>query len=252
MKNKVGYRRFLILPLLLFSLVSCTVRHEPDRKNGQEDPKPTHTVLPGDGDTLYDSLHDSPADSVRIFPDITHDRVKELIRAVIPPERYCWYYTSVLYSTDGSLSRKGILIYDNGDYKNELYDGEDTLIKTVSLRDGELFVAQNGIETALSADSTTFFAESGISETASFLSEEGEEFSYTLAESDYGTLLYADFTVEKGAYRQRQEYYISLDYGMVVRADCYENDSLIYHLETNALYELSDSVEQAEMYAALS
>lgn len=247
MKNKVEFPRLFILPLLLILLCSCTVRHEPDRKDNDNRPSSeSHTVLPGDGDSLYDSLHDSPVESVRLFPDVTHDRVKELIAAVTPPERYCWYYASELYSTAGSLSRKGFMIYDNGDCKIEIYDSHDAVIKTVSRRDGNLYTEQNGTETALSADSTTVFSEAGISDVSDFISDSGADFTYTLLESDYGTLLYADFTVEKDTYSQRQEYYISLDYGVVVRADCYENGTRIYHLETTALYALSDSAELPE------
>ena len=233
MKKKVGLLRLFVWPLLILILFSsCTNRREPERKDPQTDSSESHTVLPGDGNILYDSLHDTPTESVRVFPDITHARVKELLSSVVPPERYCWYYTSVLYSSVKSLSRTGILIFDSGDYKAEVYDDNNRLYKSVSLRDGALYTEQNGAEKELPAGKSSVFSEAGIPELSSFLSDSGEDFSYTLSESDYGTLLYAVFSVEKGSYSQKQEYYISLDYGLVVRVDCYENDSLIYHLET--------------------
>lgn len=246
MKKKACLLRLFVLPLLvLFLLSSCTDRYEPNRENNKDD-SGSHTVLPGDGNSFYDSLHDTPSESVRLFPDITHERVKELLSAVVPPERYCWYYTTTLCSSAKNLTRNGILIYGGGDCKIEVYNEGSILYKTVSLRGGSLFTEQNGVETELPSDKNSVFTEAGVVSLSSFLEDSGEDFSYTLAESDYGTLLFASFAVEKGSYRQTQEYYISLDYGIVVRADCYENDTLIYHLETNALYELSDSAEQLD------
>ena len=44
-----------------------------------------------------------------------------------------------------------------------------------------------------------------------------------------------EFTSKDGDYSQLQKYTLSLDFGIVTEAYCYENDVLIYELTTNAL-----------------
>lgn len=223
---------------VLLLLPSCVFRQEPSGSSDKNDI--SHTVLPGDGDVIYESLHDAPRESVCLFPDVTHETVKELIANVDSPSSYCWYYTSTLYSSRKDMSRHGILIRNDGKYKIEQYDANNRLVRTVTLENGSLTVDADGSRSEFSPEQTSLFAEAGVPDANTFLTSSGEEFNYTLVESDYGTLLYAEFVSAKDGYEQTETYYISLDYGIVVRADCYENGTLIYSLETNALYELED------------
>ena len=67
-----------------------------------------------------------------------------------------------------------------------------------------------------------------------------DNYSFSLASSDDGTLLIIDFLSQMESYEQNQIYALNLDYGIVTQVMCYENGSLIYSLVTNSL---SDSID---------
>ena len=174
-----------------------------------------------------------------VFPDISSDQVKVLLENVNVPESYAWYFRSTLHSARSSVSENGIMLFSDDSYKLELFDENSNLKKTVVQEGGNVSVAigDNNAEFASSADA---FEEAGVPSLSDFMSSELNDFNFSLVESNIGSLLYAEFVSTKGKYSQSEQYYISLDYGIVVRADCYENGTKIYSLETTALYELEN------------
>lgn len=233
----------ILSAVILFAFVllsSCSFRHTGDSDNDDDNPIHSDVVLPGDENSIYNTLHGKVSDSVYVYPSLEHDNVKNMLSSVVPPENFSWYFTSELCSTSDKLSKHGILFYSSGEYRIELYDSNDKLLQVVLTENGKIYCELDGKRSELSvADGENdVFVEAGMVSLNTFLNDTVDEFDYTLVESDYGTLLYAAFSSTKESYSQLQEYYISLDYGVVVRADCYENDMLIYHLETNAIYEL--------------
>lgn len=230
----------LLLSTVLLSCASCSFGRRTERDENKKTPTDSDTILSGDGDSVYGSLRDNADESAYVYPTVPHDKVKEMLRAIVPPARYSWYYTTELYSSVDSLSRHGILSYVDGDIRIELYDENDTLLKTVLTEDGVLYSERDEKRTELASDDGNVFIEAGMVSPDTFLEDTGDDFTYSLRESDYGTVLFASFSTQKETYSQRQEYTVSLDYGVVLRADCYENEKRIYHLETTALYELKD------------
>lgn len=198
------------------------------------------TVLPGDDEKIYNSISGESTDSVKLFPDITHEQVKTMLGSVSLPSSFCWYYDNTIYSSKKSISTSGILKMEGSDYRIEIYSNKNVLNKTV-ISEGDGVTIQNNIDgtvSEFSKNSFDMFSEAGVPDISMFLSDDGFDFDYTLIDSEFGSLIFASFTSEKDGYSQKQEYYISLDYGIVVRADCYENDRIIYSLTTKALYEL--------------
>ena len=60
-------------------------------------------------------------------------------------------------------------------------------------------------------------------------------YTFEIGSDDNGTVMKISFTSAMGEYTQVQEYTLSLDYGVVTEASCYENGKLIYSLSTNSL-----------------
>lgn len=213
------------------------IQPQPDAGN-----HPLELIIPGNNEKIYNIIDNQAGNTVTVYPEISHDKVKELLAAVEIPDSYYWYYESFIYSARRSRESDGILKFENGDYRIEIYSPDGNLKKTVIETAGSTLVqtyestASKSVE--FSAQSVSAFSEAGVPEAATFISSGGEDYAYSLIESEYGTLLYAEFTSEKDGYRQNEEYYISLDYGIVVQAYCYENDMLIYSLKTTALYKL--------------
>jgi hypothetical protein len=212
--------------------------------SSQSEDIPDKTVLPGDDEKIYNSLRNEQYDTISVYPDISFDTVKELISDVEMPESYYWYFKSTIYSSKKSRSYEGIMKFDKGNYRIELYSDSGDLEKTVIEDSGIISVqtySGNANIAEFSASSTTVFAEAGVPSASAFIESDGEIYSYSLIESEYGTLLYAEFESKKDNFSQTEQYYISLDYGIVVRADCYENGVLVYSLKTASLYEIENS-----------
>lgn len=203
-------------------------------------------VLPGDDEKIFSSLNGESIPSVAVFPDIPAKRVKELLSAVKTPESFCWYYTHTLNSSRISQKEFGIARFDVDTYKIEVYDNSSQLKKTVLEDNGTVVINTDGNSKEFVSFFTDPFKEAGVPSLSDFLKTDTLNMTYSLVESEYGSLIYAQFVSTKGPYMQTEQYYISLDYGIVVRADCYENGILVYHLETNALYEVESTALQQQ------
>lgn len=210
-----------------------------DEQSGQD--VISKVVLPGDDEKIFSSLNGQPDSSVIVIPDIPTERVKELLSAIKTPESFCWYYTHELNSSKNSLKESGIARFDIDTYKIEIYDRSSSLKKTVIEDNGIVSVSVNTGSKEFVSLFTDAFKEAGVPSLSDFLGSESLNMQYSLVESEYGSLLYAEFVSAKDGYSQTEQYYISLDYGIVVRADCYENGKKIYHLETTALYEVEST-----------
>lgn len=200
------------------------------------------TVLPGDDGEIYASLHSGEQNSVTVYPDISKDSVIALLNESLNQQSdYTWYYKSTLISRDNAVSENGIFKCTDGTYRVDIFDGYNSLLKSVQ-DDGDIISVQlfNNIsgqgERDYSSDSISIFEEIGVPAVEDFINSDDSQFDYSFVDSDYGKLLYAAFTTTSGSYSQLQEYYISLDFGLVVRADCYENEIPVYMLETVSLY----------------
>lgn len=208
------------------------------------DEKPYYSskvVLPGDDEKIFSSLNGKPNESVTVFPDIPAEKVKELLRDIEIPESFCWYYTHTLNSSRTFVKESGIARFDVDSYKIEVYDESSHLKKTVIEDNSIVSVDINGNSKEFSSLFTDAFKEAGVPSLSDFLHSDSLDLKYSLVESEYGSLLYAEFVSHKNGYSQVEQYYISLDYGIIVRADCFENGILIYNLETNALYEVEST-----------
>lgn len=219
-------------------------------KNGDTDNNntlPDKIQLPGDNDKIYSSLHPENYENDHVYPEISHETVKELLSVLETPNVYYWYYNSIIISSAKERTTSGILKYNNGSYMIENYSGDSNgrLEKTVIEENGVVSVqTYNNGQTSLAefnSETTSAFIEAGVPDIKEFISDNGEDFRYSLHESEYGKLLYAEFTSEKDDYSQEQRYYISLDFGIVIKAECYENGTPVYALNTVTLYELENT-----------
>lgn len=202
---------------------------------------PQKNVLPGDDEKIIASLNGEKIEGITVFPEISHDKVKLLLKDVSLRESFCWYFKSTLYSSKKSVTEHGTVKFDSGNYRIELFDAAMSLKKTIIQENDVVFVRTDTESSEFSAMFTNVFNEAGVPGVSDFVSSGEQDYVFTLIESDYGTLLFAEFINSKNEYSIKEQYYISLDFGIVVRADCYENERLVYSLETTALYELDNT-----------
>ena len=145
------------------------------------------TVLPGDDGKIYASLHDKEQSSVAVYPEISNEQVIALLNeATNQQSDYTWYYKSTLISRDRSLSENGILKSSDNTYRVDIFDGNNTLQKTVEVNDAvmsvQLFnVASGQSEKDFSSESASIFEEIGVPEIYDFINSEDKDFSFSLS-----------------------------------------------------------------------
>lgn len=236
----------VVLSIIFTSVYFGRINFVKKDKAGVSD-LPDKIHLPGDDEKIYSSLDSIPFDDSHSYPEISHENVKELLSSLTTPDVYYWYYNSTVISSHKDRTINGIMKFNDGSYMIESYSGsaDGALLKTVIEEDGVVTVQtyNNAVTSTAEFDSesTSAFIEAGVPDVATFLSNEGENFNYSMHDSEYGKIIYAEFTTIKDSYSQEQRYYISLDFGIVIKAECLENGRLVYDLSTITLYELDNA-----------
>ena len=202
------------------------------------------TVLPGDEGKIYDSLKSgkNEYDNITVYPMVSFDNVKNLILDIRPKDSFYWNYKYTIYSGRKSLSQIGVLSFSDNVYNLKKYSSGNILVKSVTQNEKNTTVKTytKGVENekTFSGNTHSIFAEAGVPVVETFLDvADKENYTFTLADSDFGKLLLVTFKNTKGELSIIENYYISLDYGLVVRTESYENGVLVYLLETTLLSE---------------
>ena len=204
------------------------------------------TRLPGSDEKIYASLSEYNKDSVSVYPAIDHETVKLMLDSIVPPEVFYWEFNKTVISSLKERSTNGNMKFENGNYMVELLSAKNNEVEKTVICQGNTVSVQshNGQSITVAdfdAETCTAFLEAGVPEISDFISDEGKNFAYSLHESELGKILYAEFSVEKDGYSQSKNYYISLDFGIVFKADCYENGKPVYSLNTLSLYEIENT-----------
>lgn len=174
---------------------------------------------------------------------LSSENVKKMLYSITPCDSFREEYSYTLYSSAGSVTRnicalKSSGIYcafylgTNGTPYRQIVRG-DTITTVNTLSHGSLQTAQ------FSTGNMEFPAEIGSVLTHSdfFSAADDPAYTFRLISDDYGSALAITFTSQIGGYSQVQEYTLSLNYGVVTKAECYENGTLIYSLSASFLSE---------------
>lgn len=206
-------------------------------------------VLPHDDGKIYQSLSDGKSgEDVTVKVSLTPENVKSLLESVtLADDYYQEAQYTVFAENSQSIRRKAVIRRTDALTSISLYDEAGTLFKRIEQLEKGVRVtniSSDGNETWSEFPDGSISAEqeSGVIMThADFLdgnlSSQFDESSYSVAYSSYGTVMLITFEKSDEKYKRTQKYWLSLDYGVVVRAECYENDSLVYLLETLSLTE---------------
>lgn len=133
----------------------------------------------------------------------------------------------------------------DGLYRASVYTGNGKLTKEISEKDGNITVKEY-VNEKLKSEFTYPSGNFTVGELAgvildheNFLSGEYalSEGEFSVIQGDFGIELEIAFDTVMDNYKQREVYRMNLDYGVVVSARCYENDVLIYDMQTVNLKE---------------
>lgn len=174
--------------------------------------------------------------------ELTFENARSVLERLSSPDSYSQKLILNFTEGDRSDSQTVELTKSSGLYKASIFSSSGTLIKTVTEdKKGFTVKAKNakGEESfTLPRAGFDISDECGfILDAKSFL-ESGFTLDEALFESSvgkYGSQITITFENAVGDYRQKQVYTISLDYGVVISALCYENDVIFYSMDTTLL-----------------
>lgn len=206
------------------------------------------TVIPGDDGEIYQSLkRKESTQTVSIKTNLSHDNIKQLLKNISENTHYYWEAKVTLYSSGKQLQTKSIIRRYESNFRIENYNSAGTLLKAAA--DNKTTLTEKTFNPTTRSysiknyptGSMSMFLLAGVPDTNSFLEYgDSENALFSLIESDLGTLLCLEFEKAYKQNTQKELYFISLDYGITVRAETYENDALVYLCETTALKDLSN------------
>lgn len=201
-------------------------------------------VLPNDDGKIYDALKKGQSDgNVTVTAELNPQNVRKMLEGVKPKDSYYQEVNTTLYDNSNSVTTKAVVRKSAGKYSVKLYNSEGTLKKEIdeleSATQIKVYSSANRFDTVeVPTGSFDMSGESGVVIThENFLNSENEleAADYSMAQSPFGTIMQITFNTSLENYTQTEVYWLSLDYGIVTRCECYEGENLVYKLETIAL-----------------
>ncbi len=234
------------------------------------DNRPEKDMVQSDGDDfsalLEDELYyggedevdpDGIQDEVEIIR-VSEENFRTVVENIVPPEAYEWKFEVTTYSGEDSLTELNTLAFDGEKY--EIAITVDGVLQRSIVDDGQNVTVSEFVP-QLSSNSfpskmADVFSLCRLATPESFLTlpPETVDFDCSLTKGVYGNIALLEFSYTIGDEQQedvtkdeqqesllcREKYRISLDYGLVISAETYENEALVYELETLTL---KDSLE---------
>ena len=169
---------------------------------------------------------------------VTKENFRAVIDSVMIPESYSWKAKVKTHYAEKPLTEEVRLEHSDTGYRLEI--SQNGRIRKSVVDDGEsITVTEYAPERSAVYPSGTsdVFAEGMLPSVYSFLDlpEDTTEFDYSLYKGKYGNCTDLDFAYTLGETEVRESYPVSVDFGLVVAAKTYQNEELVYELETEEL-----------------
>lgn len=179
-----------------------------------------------------------------VSPKIQIHNLRSMLSSLETYENYYWECSAKVYSAADSSIKDCKLRISGKKYNLEIFDefgnllkkyvsdGENTSITDYRLGNGSK-VYKSGIFDFYhdaSIISIDYFRENDFTE---------NNCEIQLIEKDSFNLVSLVHSYDRNGMDIRNHYMISLDFGVVLFAQCYENESLVYNFTTNSIYPLS-------------
>lgn len=203
-------------------------------------------ILPGDGGRFADALRDnSSTDKVLMIADIPLSELSSLLANNPPAETYYISNSFVYYSRGITYSSSNRIWKDGENYRVETYQG--TTLKQTVICDG----SKVGITEGQSNDTHVFEINDSfnIESYASmphprdFLSRwDVNNLTITLLRTESDNLYQVSYKYP--SMNQTELLYISIEYGLVVKAETYIGTDLVYSLSTE---EITNSLDKFDV-----
>lgn len=193
--------------------------------------KENDTVLPGDGGRFEEALRKGSTDTVKVTYDLHGEDLESLLRNNPPITSYYLANTFSRFADGKTLTGSNRIWRDGEKFRVQTYS-ENELIRTVICDGFTVSVQENGSVYEFQP-SEHFDVESFASMPRSrdFLdSSDVTDLSITLFRDESDTLAHISFVDRR--FGQIERLFLSIEYGIVLRAETYLNAQILYSLST--------------------
>lgn len=202
---------------------------------------------PDNSNSIYSGISGSNNVLDVTKPNITPENLKQLLQNVIPKNDYSHEVLTSLYSGTSFVSKKITMRKQDGFYQVLIYDNKEKLEKEIQEYTDTVDITyydesqqvntvnQLPVANFNMADQTgTIITHEYFLESLSQIDSSSYDFSF----ENFGSVVRLTFMTSIEDYVQKQIYWLSLDYGVVVKAQTYENDAIVYEMKTIALTDI--------------
>ena len=188
----------------------------------------------------------SEVDAEFSYPAITPEKLSVLLDSVEPYDNFYWECTSKLIANNNKRIKKCKLRISGDKYNVEILDENDLTVRKC-ISDGYSTVIKSSFENGTPKSRIYKHGLFDYYSDASVISfEYFKNFNFTSdgmeifhIEKDGFNLISINHSYERNGIVVKNNYLVSLDYGVVLFAECFENDELIYSLETKSINSIS-------------
>ncbi len=245
MKKDDRKHSFLLSTLMLAAVVLSVAvltlfilqRYEVIDLSGKGETPESESVIPGDEGRFLEALQNGSAEGVTVTYDIGEQDVYALLKK--NPPITCFYLanTFTYYGETKNASGSNKIWRDGDRFRIQTYEG-DALVQTV-VSDGRIvYVSQSTDDTFFSFPYSEHFEVESYARMPRardfFELPSVSDLSITLFRDESDTLYHVSY--QDTALSQIERLFLSLEYGLVLKAESYADQKLVYSLETTEIH----------------
>lgn len=199
-----------------------------------------------DGYEIFEYIGSSDsAETELMYPEITPENLVSLLESAEPYSNYYWESKTEVFSSTGSTVSECKSRISGNRYNVEILNEQGLTVRKCISDGVKTYITTNsggGSKTAVfERGLTDFYSDASIIPVDFF---KNTEFSLEDTEIRHVTnkgynLVCVTFSYERSGITVENNYMISLDYGVVLFAECFENGEPVYKLSTDSIYSLS-------------
>ncbi|MBQ4574314.1 MAG: hypothetical protein IJA85_03875 [Clostridia bacterium] len=195
-------------------------------------------VIPGDEGAIMQAVKDhAEGVEVTVIPDPDTLDLASLLFDLPEHPTYTLVNYTILKSDDSFMMRMNKVWRDGEKYRVETYSADGAQRLVTAICDGEtVSITDHLYDTTArypAGGEFTLSSQAGMPDIELTRGEGAPELEVSLVRSANDNLYYCVFDYEQP--EQREELYISIEYGIVVRAETYVGENVVYTLETESL-----------------
>ena len=197
-----------------------------------------------DDSMVYESVGYDISENTKVEKtSLTYENARQILEKIEVSRDYYHELSINLMSEGKTRSSKVVINKLDGMYSADIYNKSGRIIKSIENKNDSITVKEYTNERVTgefsypSGNFTVWELAGVIVDHENFLSGDYalEEGDFSVIYGDFGAELEIVFDTVMEEYSQHEVYRVNVDYGVVTNAQCYENDELVYEMNTVVL-----------------